>query len=61
MRWLKSFGQKIGYGFAGIYALGSWVYICVYVYEHWQGYWSAGTLAWYAAMRAIIWPVWFFV
>jgi hypothetical protein len=40
------------------YVVGTWIYGGWYIWEHWAGYWGYGNLAWYAFIRAIVWPVW---
>ena len=44
--------KALGMAFGAVYALGTWIYGTWYVWEHWAGYWSFGTLAWYGFMRA---------
>ena len=50
--------RAVGYGFLGVYVLGHWCYTGYYMWENWAGFWLSGTLAYYASMRAMIWPVW---
>jgi hypothetical protein len=40
------------------YVLAAWIYGLWYVWEHWEGAKHIGTLAGYAAVRAIVWPWW---
>ena len=42
---------------AGIYIVGGWVYSIGYVWSHWAGFWHFGSLAFYASIRAIFWPI----
>ncbi len=42
----------------GVYVLGIWIYGLWYVWEHWAGSSQIATLAGYAIMRAVVWPLW---
>ncbi len=46
--------KALGMALLGVYIAGTWVYGTWYVWDHWQGFWGAGTLAWYGFMRAIV-------
>ncbi len=40
-----------------IYIVGGWVYSIGYVWSHWAGFWHFGSLAFYASIQAIFWPI----
>ena len=50
--------KKLGMALALMYVIGTWVYGVVYIWNHWAGAEHYGVLAWYAFIRALIWPVW---
>ncbi len=53
--------RQAGIGAIILYAVGTWVYAMLYIWENWAGFWSFGTLAYYAFMRALVWPLWVFL
>ena len=53
--------KRLGWAVAIVYAVGSWVYGVAYIWEHWAGFWNYGSLAYYAFMRALVWPLWVFL
>ena len=53
--------NRLGWAGAFGYAIGAWVYSVLYIWEHWGGLWNYGALAYYAFMRALVWPLWVFL